>query len=163
MDAIIMQVAVVLLVVGTLALLLELIIPGFDGFICGFVGIAALVASAALTVIFHDRGWIFVGIGLTGLILLCGLMYNFVTKRQLQGRVIHNDTLASPPDELGDLSALVGREGTAMTHLRPYGEADFGGMRVEVSSSGQMIERGVKVKVLETQGTKIIVAETGGN
>lgn len=163
MEGIMMQIAVVLLVIGTLALLLELIIPGFDGFICGFVGIAALVASAVITVIFHERGWIFVGIGVTTLALLGGLVYNFVTKRQLQGRVIHKDALALPPDELGDLSALVGREGIAMTHLRPYGEADFGGMRVEVASTGSMIERGSKVRVLETQGTKIIVSETGGN
>ena len=158
-----MQVAVVLLVIGTLALLLELIIPGFDGFICGFIGIAALIASAVITFIFHEHGWIFVGIGFMALALLCGLMYNFVTKRQLQGRVIHNEPLAEDTHKLGDVAALVGREGVTVSRLRPYGEVDFNGMRLEVTSSGAMIERGAKVRVTETQGNKILVSEVGGN
>jgi len=158
-----MQVAVLLLIIGTLALLLELIIPGFDGFICGFIGIIALIASAVITFIFHEYGWIFVGIGFMALALLCGLMYNFVTKRQLQGRVILNDNLAEDANVVGDLSAMVGREGTAVSRLRPYGDADFQGMRMEVSSEGAIIERGAKIRVLSTQGSKIIVGEMGGN
>ena len=158
-----LQVATVLLVVGSLALLLELLIPGFDGFICGIIGIIALVAAGILVFVFHDYGWVFVGVGVMVLGLIGGLIYNFVTKRQLQGRIIMNDTLAEDTNVLGDVSALVGKEGVTMSILRPYGEADFNGTRVEVSSNGPMIARGTKVRVLETQGTKIIVSEVGGN
>jgi membrane-bound ClpP family serine protease len=158
-----LQVAVVLLIVGTLALFLELITPGFDGFVCGIVGIAALVVSAILTFIFHDYGWVFVGIGVVVLGLAGGLVFNFVTKRQLQGRIVLNDTLAEDKDAVGDLSAMVGKVGVTVSILRPYGEADFNGIRMEVSSGGPMIARGTKIRVMETQGTKIIVSEEGGN
>jgi len=158
-----LQVAVVFLIIGTLALLLELIIPGFDGFVCGIIGIAALVVSAVLAFIFHEYGWVFVGIGIVVLGLAGGLVFNFVTKRQLQGQVVLNDTLAEDKDAVGDLSAMVGKEGVAVSILRPYGEADFNGIRMEVSSTGVMIARGAKVRVQETQGTKIIVSEVGGN
>ncbi|MCL2204279.1 MAG: hypothetical protein FWB88_10125 [Defluviitaleaceae bacterium] len=158
-----LQLAIILLVIGTLALLLELLVPGFDGFICGIVGIAALVLSAILAVIFHPNGWLFVGCGVVVLGLLGGLVYNFVTRRQLQGRVILNDTLAEDTDVVGDLSGMVGKEGTAVTILRPYGEADFNGIRMEVASKGPMIERGAKIRVLETQGTKVVVGVVDGN
>jgi membrane-bound serine protease (ClpP class) len=159
----VLQVAVVLLVVGTLALLLELLIPGFDGFICGIVGIVALVISAVLTVLFHPSGWLFVGVGVMVLGLLGGLVYNFVTKRQLQGRLLLNENLAEDTSAVGDLSGMVGKEGTAVTILRPYGEADFNGIRMEVTAVGTIIERGAKVRVLETHATKVIVGVVDGN
>ena len=158
-----LQLALVLLVVGILALMLELLIPGFDGFICGIIGIVALMISAVLAVIFHPMGWLVVGICFAGLLLVCGLMYNFVTKRQLAGRVILNDTLAEDSTTIGDIAGMVGKIGTAVTILRPYGEVDFNGVRLEVSSHGPMVEKGAKVRVTETQGTKIIVVPVEGN
>jgi len=158
-----LQLAVILLVIGVLALLLELLIPGFDGFICGIIGIAALVLSAVLAVIFHPHGWLFVGLGVMVLGLLGGFLYNFVTKRQLQGRFMLNDNLAEDLSAVGDLSGMVGKEGVAATILRPYGEADFNGIRMEVAAVATMIARGTRIKVMETQGTKIIVAAVDGN
>jgi membrane-bound ClpP family serine protease len=121
-----------------------------------------LVLAAVLAVIFHPYGWIFVGVGITVLGLLGGLVYNFVTKRQLQGRIILKDTLTEAVNTV-DFSGMVGKEGTAVTILRPYGEADFNGIRMEVASTGTMIERGAKVRVLETQGTKVVVGLVAGN
>ena len=158
-----LQLAVVLLVVGMLALILELIIPGFDGFICGIVGIAALFVAAIIAVIFHPMGWLVVGIGFAAILLICGLLFNFVTRRQLAGRVILNDTLAEDSNTLGDIAGMVGKVGVAVTLLRPYGEVDFNGVRLEVSSSGPMLEKGTKVRVTETQGTKIVVVPVDGN
>ena len=158
-----LQLAVILLVIGVLALLLELLIPGFDGFICGIIGIVALMLSATLAVIFHPHGWLFVGFGIMILGLLGGLVYNFVTKRQLQGRFMLNDNLAEDPNAVGDLSGMVGKEGVAATILRPYGEADFNGIRMEVAAVATMIAKGTRIKVMETQGTKIVVAAVDGN
>ena len=158
-----LQLAVILLAIGTLALLLELLIPGFDGFVCGIVGIIALVLSAIITVIWHDYGWFFVGAGVAVLGLLVGLVYNFITKRQLQGRFLLKDNLAEDTSIIGDLSGLVGKEGRAISILKPYGEADFNGIQMEVSSNGAFIERGAKIRVLETQGRKVIVGEINGN
>jgi len=62
-----------------------------------------------------------------------------------------------------DLASLVGKEGKTMTLLRPYGEVDFNGVRIEVSSNGPMIERGSRVRVIETQANKVVVSLVDGN
>ena len=56
-----------------------------------------------------------------------------------------------------DVKGFVGKEGKTVTLLRPYGDVDFNGIRMQVSSDGPFIDKGTKVQVIETQGTKIIV------
>lgn len=154
--------SIILLVVGVLAILLELLMPGFDGFISGIVGVLALVASAILAVIFTDFGWILVLVNLGVLGISTALLFTYIRRKQLQGKIILSDNLAEDLPPI-DFAGLVGKEGKAVTLLRPYGEADFNGIRVEVSSNGTMIERGAKIRVVETQANKVIVAVVDGN
>ena len=62
-----------------------------------------------------------------------------------------------------DVSSFVGKEGKAITLLKPYGDVDFNGVRMQVSSYGPFIDKGTKVRVIETQGSKIIVRAVDGN
>ena len=153
---------VLLLVVGVLAILLELLMPGFDGFVSGIVGVLALVASAILAVIFIPGAWFFVLINLVVLVVAVGAFYSLIKRKQLHGKIILSDALDVDLPAI-DLSSLIGKEGKTMTLLRPYGEADFNGVRVEVSSDGSLVERGVKVKVVEAQPGKVIVSVVDGN
>jgi len=153
---------VVLLVVGVLAILLELLMPGFDGFVSGVIGVLALVASAILAVLFIPGAWFFVAINVSVLVVAVGVFYTYIKRKQLHGKIILSDALADDLPAI-DLNGLVGKEGKTMTLLRPYGEADFNGVRVEVSSNGSLIERGVKVKVVEAQPGKVIVSVVDGN
>ena len=155
-----MQLSIILLVVGVLAILLELLMPGFDSFISGIVGVLALVASAVLATL--SGGLFLVGINVTILVLTGYFLYTYIRRKQLNGRIVLSDTLAEDLPPL-DLSSLVGKEGKTITLLRPYGEVDFNGVRVEVSSGGPMIERGARVKVVETQANKVIVSLLDGN
>jgi len=151
-----------LLVVGVLGIVLELIMPGYDGFIGGIVGVMALVASSVLAVIFVPGGWFFVGISLTVLALATFIFFSYIRRKQMQGKVILNEALAEDLPTI-DYAGLIGKVGKAVTLLRPYGEADFNGIRVEVSTDGNMIEHGAKIQVVSTQGTKVIVKEVNGN
>lgn len=56
------------------------------------------------------------------------------------------------------LSNLVGQTGVALSLLRPVGECDFDGKRVECIAESGMIERGSKIKALSVQGQSLIVA-----
>lgn len=156
------QLVVILLVVGILAMVLELLMPGFDSFVSGIVGILALVASAVLAVIFVDGGWFFVAVNATVLGLAVFFLFAIIKRGQLHGKIIHNEALPENLPQI-DLSGLVGKEGKTMTILRPYGEADFNGVRVEVCSADAMIDRGARVKVVETQANKVVVALVDGN
>jgi membrane-bound serine protease (ClpP class) len=52
---------------------------------------------------------------------------------------------------------LLSRVGIAATALRPAGVAMFGDQRIDVFSSGDMIEKGTAVRVIQVQGSRIMV------
>ena len=60
---------------------------------------------------------------------------------------------------VADLSGLVGKEGSAMSDLRPSGAVLIGQNRVDVVSEYGMIRQGAKVKVLRTEGNRVVVGE----
>ena len=147
------QLCIALLIIGIVFLVLEMWLPGVEVF--AVTGLIALAVSAVLAVVFVQNGW-FIVVG--QVLIIAGLlryMYIFMKRKQLQGNLILSDTLEEPA--LEDISQLVGKEGKTLTSLRPYGEADFDGLRVEVTSNGPMIKENTKVKVIETEARKIIV------
>lgn len=153
---------VILLIVGILALALELLMPGYDGFIGAVVGVLALITSAVLAVFWLDNGWIFVGTNIS-VLMICGYFaYLLFRKKQHSGNLINTDTLAEDPLRV-DFQSLVGKEGKAVTTLRPSGEADFNGLRVQVTTNGEMVQRGTRLRVLDATPTKVIVGVVNGN
>ncbi|NLC18962.1 MAG: serine protease, partial [Clostridiales bacterium] len=58
-----------------------------------------------------------------------------------------------------NLNYLKGKQGIAITDLRPSGTADFEGMNYDVISEGRYIVKGAKLKVVKVQGSKIIVKQ----
>jgi len=157
-----LQLCIVLLVIGVLALVLELLMPGYDGFIGAIVGILALVASAILAVLHVPGGWIFVGINMTVLVLCGYFAYMYIRKHQMHGKMVLSDSLANDLPTI-DYASLVGKEGKTVTQLRPSGEVDFNGTRVYVTTGDKMVDRGTMVRVVETQANKVIVNVVNGN
>ena len=150
---------IALLIVGAVLLFLEMWLPGVEVF--AISGLIALTVSAILAIVFVPNGWFIVaGIGL----IVAGFlryMYVFMKRKQLEGKLILSDTLEEL--QLDDVSQLIGKVGMAVTSLRPYGEADFDGVRVEVSSNGPMIKENTRIRVLETEARKVIVGVAEGN
>jgi membrane-bound serine protease (ClpP class) len=52
---------------------------------------------------------------------------------------------------------MLGREGATITALRPAGLAQFDGERVDVVSTGEMIEPGTAIVVHRMDGNRIVV------
>ena len=153
------QLCIALLILGIIFLLLEMWLPGMEFF--ALIGIGALIVSAVLAIIFVPGGRFIVA---GQVVIIAGFlvhMYRFMNKKQLQGKLILSENLDSPPTK--DISYLVGREGKALTALRPYGEADFNGVSVEVSSFGPMIPKGTKVLVTGVEANKIVVRPVDSN
>ncbi len=55
--------------------------------------------------------------------------------------------------------ALVGKQGTALTVLRPAGKAQIGDELVDVVSEGPFISAGRKIEVLAVSGNRVVVRE----
>ncbi|HZW49129.1 MAG TPA: NfeD family protein, partial [Bacillota bacterium] len=56
-----------------------------------------------------------------------------------------------------DHTALLGKEGLALSLLRPSGMGEFDGQRLDVVSEGLYIEPGTKIKIVQTEGRRIVV------
>ena len=150
---------IALLVIGMIFLLLEMWLPGVEYF--AGIGIIALAVSAVLAVMYVPNGW-FIVAGQVVIVAGFGFyMFRFMKRKQLQGKLILSETLETPP--VGDLSRYIGHEGKTVTFLRPSGEVDFNGIRVQASSNGPMIRNNAKVRVIEAQSDRIIVCAVDGN
>ena len=60
-----------------------------------------------------------------------------------------------------ETEALLGKEGVTVTVLNPVGFAEFAGVRLNVVSEGQYLEKNVKVRVTKVEGAKILVRPIG--
>ncbi len=59
--------------------------------------------------------------------------------------------------DVREAAALVGREGVAVTPLRPSGVALIDARRWDVIAEGRFVEAGARVRVLAARGNRIIV------
>lgn len=63
----------------------------------------------------------------------------------------------SDPEAIVDWSHLAGEVGETVTKLYPSGKARIAGRVYDVVSSGQMVDKGEKVNVIQAQGNRIVV------
>ncbi|MEI8078804.1 MAG: NfeD family protein, partial [bacterium] len=97
-----------------------------------------------------------------GLIITGAALAAYLSPRTRLYRDLVLDTALAPGsgavagavDEAAD---LVGRDGVALTGLRPAGIAEIAGRRLDVVSSGDLIPRGATVRVIAATGGRIVV------
>lgn len=137
------------------------VIPGF-----GFVGILGGVILIADIV----YAWIYLG-PLGGLVILVASLGCTVASVWVMMNTRVGKSFRLEKNLKGSASAvsvgredLLGREGTAISTLRPSGVALIGEERVDVSADGEFIEKGTRVRVIEVKGPRIVVesVENGG-
>ena len=64
----------------------------------------------------------------------------------------------APVPEVEDkLAACQGREGVAVSALRPGGTVEVDGVRVNAASGGELIAKGAKILVVGREGDHVIV------
>lgn len=157
-----------MLLVGSGLVLLAaefLLIPGFG--VAGVLGIAALLSGLSLSLIGGGATWDFIlkAVGQVVFSLLLALVGSLVLLRFLPrlpfGRRLILETglaagagYASAPDT--DKQWL-GKDGLAVSPLRPSGIADIAGERLDVVSDGEFIEAGAQVVVARVDGNRIVV------
>jgi len=161
---------IVLFVVGVILLLVEIfVIPGFGIF--GILGIIFMVAGLFLgliadfpLIIWEDISFAIIQLALTfiGTTLLIYLLSKVLPKTSMWNRLIlfkKLDEKSGYTTSAPDFSHLVGNTGVAMTDLRPSGTIIVDEKRYDVVTGGEFLDHGTNVKVVEVEGSKVVVRE----
>ena len=177
------QVAVLaglLFILGLVLVMLEVfVLPGFG--VPGIVGIVLMLGSLGLATLGSSEGpvpttqaaWVQLGFKMTeylfGMIFAVALA--FTIARYLPNIPYANRMVLAPPGDgptaeaaarmpgAAQAAGLLGAIGVAVTVLRPAGSVRFGDDFVDVVSDGGYVPAGTRVRVVEVEGNRIVVAE----
>ena len=146
----------VLFAVSLALLALEVfLIPGF-----GVAGVAGfLFLAGAVITSFYFFGTLYGTVVLFGAIFIIMIGTIITIRSKTSKKMILNDDI---PKTKNDLSHLVGKEGLAITLLRPSGAIEIDNNRYDVVTEGEYIAKGEKIKVVDFKDGHLIVEKTGG-
>jgi len=153
-----MTTILLLSVIGILAVIAELVLPGG---ILGVVGAICLLGAVVTTFITYGAtaGTIalaaVVAIGLVTLRIWMRFFHRLPFTKQL----VLNETVGIDA-QVPARAALVGQTGISLTELMPSGHAEIGGEKFDVMAEGAAIRRGATIVVVETRGPSVMVRET---
>ena len=151
---------IVCFVIGVGLLILEAFMPGFGA--AGITGIVLEVVTLVLTWFEHGPVATLAMLLIVLLVLAIAVsmsLRSYTSGRLSKSKLIHRETESNEAGyrSTEDLNVFVGREGVTATVLRPTGIADFDGVRLNVSSEGDYIAAGTKVRIIKAEGSKILV------
>ncbi|NLL40050.1 MAG: hypothetical protein GX254_10760 [Clostridiales bacterium] len=151
--------SLVFFVLGIVLFIIEINMPGFGVF--GILGFISLVACIFVTANTFAQGLIMTAAMFVIVIIILAVFASLASKGYLLKGVALKEATSA---ELGfsgteDMKYLIGKAGVALTNLRPVGDADFDGVRLDVVSRGEFIRKGSVVEVIEVEGNRIVVRE----
>ncbi len=166
------SVELLLFMLGAILLILEVfVIPGFG--LAGISGIGLIAISLVLSLqtfviptfewewdAFHRNILIVVG-NIFGALIAFGVIAHFVPKFGAFSRLVLAEAQDSSAGYTVQESSLeteyVGKQGVAVTPLRPSGKADFEDDTMVVESDGEYIEAGTPIEIASVNGNRITV------
>ena len=160
MDPTILNVLMALsLVAGSGLVILEAFIPGF-----GVAGISGVILDAAgiwLAFTGHGTGF---ALTMTGLALaVIGISVWMSYRSAMKGRLSRSPLILKDQEQAGqqaDTGAWLGREGTAVSALRPGGFVTIDGTKLNAASEGDWIGKGEKVRVTGAENGTLLVKKS---
>ncbi len=146
-----------LFVLGFIMLGVEAVVPGFG--LPGISGIILIVSGIVLSM-----GNVMEGLASISVAIIAAAVVAIVlVKRGFKSRLFRNivlDTANRVEPTLGGKEPQVdyyGKEGTAITALRPAGTIEIDGVRLDALTEGEFIEREAAIRVIKVVGSKIFV------
>lgn len=144
-------------IIGFVLVVIEMFVPGF-----GIAGISGLIILGLG--IFVTADTILEVFILTIIILtILGLLISILLRAARKGKIYKGIVLSTAigkqrKDGLSDdLNYFLGKTGITLTILRPAGTIDLEGVKLDVVSQNEYIEKGVQVKITKVEGRKIVV------
>ena len=142
---------------GIVLILAEFIVPGM---ICGILGGGMVIASAVLACINFPQYAVMILVGeLVGVFISVVIGMYLLSKTRAGKRFILDSSqqagagwVASESDE-----SLLGASAEVFTALRPAGTVLINNKRIDAVSDGSFIDKGVRVRVIEVHGSRVVV------
>ena len=144
-------------IVGSGLIILEAFIPGF-----GVAGICGIILEVvALWATWGLHGVVTALIALLAVLILIGFAIFLSYRSAMKGRLSRSPLVLKETESAGGVSAApeqwIGREGVTVTALRPAGEIDIGGVRLNAASSGDFVPKGTAVLVTGTESGHLVI------
>ena len=145
---------ILLIILGLGFIVAEIIfVPGTT--FLGILGVIFTVAGIVISYMNFGAGTgtivllvtLVFGLGMLVYGFKSGAWSKFALKGSIDGKV----------NEAEKSGLQVGEEGTAISTLRPIGKAEFGDSVFEVSTLGNYLEPGTKIRIIKIKQNKIIV------
>ncbi|WIV10670.1 NfeD family protein [Proteiniborus sp. MB09-C3] len=151
--------SVVFFGIGFLLVIIEIFVPGFG--VPGILGIIFLIAGVIVTAKTLVHALILILLILAILGVLTSLLLRSASKGRLSKKIVLSTSINKDEGYIGtsDMQFFLNKTGTALTILRPSGTVDFDGVKLDVVSEGDFIQRGTEVKVIRVEGRKIVVRQ----
>lgn len=144
-------------VFGTGLVILEAFIPGFG--VAGIAGIVLEIAGIVLTNTYFGMVWSLVAT--FAVLLVVGTAVFLSYRSAMKGRLSKSALVLKDTEEASPAAPAAGdwagREGTAVTALRPAGIIEIGGVRLNASTGGDFLPKGSAVRVLGAEGDHLTV------
>ena len=147
-------------VVGIGLLVLEAFMPGFG--LPGISGIVMEIVAIVLTWVNHGP---VAALGLTIIVLsLIAIAISMSLRSATKGRLSRSKIILKEREsnEAGyrsaeDMQVFLGKEGETTTVCRPTGMAEFDGVKLNVVSEGDFLPAGTRVRIVQVEGSRIVV------
>lgn len=142
---------------GIALILVEFVLPGL---ICGILGVLLVIASCVMALYWHPEHAVLIVTGeIVGVIVSIVAGFYLLSRSPLGRAMVLSH--AQDPDQ-GWVSnesnaALKGSLGQVVTALRPAGSIVVNGKKTDAISTGEFIEDGTWVRVVEVHGNRVVV------
>jgi membrane-bound ClpP family serine protease len=146
-------------IAGLALVIFEMFHPGFGA--PGIIGGILLIIGIFLTAETLMQVLIMIIIIIAILAIALTVVLHSATKGYISKNLVLYDSVhkSNKHSVLEDLEYFLDKEGTALTVMRPSGMADFDGVKLDVVTEGDFINKGVKVKIIKVEGRRILVRE----
>jgi membrane-bound serine protease (ClpP class) len=154
MSAYVMPVVLQLLGLGVIVV--EIFVPSFGLLTVLAAGMLLYSLYLVFTTISVNMGLVFIGVDIFVIPVVLVLAFKALgaSSWSLHKTLSRDEGVAS---QSPDLAAWVGREGVAVTNLRPSGTVMIGDTRLDAVTDGDYVGSGTKVKVTLVSGNRMVV------
>ena len=147
--------ALIALTAGYALLVIEMCIPGFG--VPGILGAALAVLGLFVMQPTPPQALALAIVYVLLLMIALVIVLRSVARGRLSKSRLVLDAVSTRSG--GDnLEQYIGKTGAAHTPLRPAGIAELDGVRLNVVTEGDFIERGTPVRVVRVSGNRVVVA-----
>ena len=142
-------------VIGSGLIIVEAFVPGFG--VAGICGVVLEIVALRCCWVLH--GIVPALLALVGVLALIGLAVFLSYRSAMSGRLSKSHLVLKDTEKADatDKPDWIGMEGVAVTALRPAGQIEIDGKRLNAASTGDFIEKGSAVLVTGMEGDHCVI------